>query len=74
MFHIENAVSLVNFYGKPKWLFGVLDEQIGSLSFLVRLEDGHQYKRYVNPFGINIPKEPIVTDSAESNHPLRNQG
>ena len=31
MFHIGDTVSVVNFQGRPKWLAGVLEEQLGSL-------------------------------------------
>ena len=31
MFHIGDAVSMVNFQGRPKWLAGILEEQLGPL-------------------------------------------
>ena len=40
MFHIGDTISVVNFQGRPKWLAGVLEEQLGPLTFKVRLEDG----------------------------------
>ena len=40
MFHIGDTVSVVNFQGRPKWLAGVLEEQLGPMTFRVRLEDG----------------------------------
>ena len=39
MFHIGNTISVVNFQGRPKWLAGVLEEQLGPLTFRVLLED-----------------------------------
>ena len=33
MFHIGYPVSKLNFQGRPKWLFGILEEQIGPLIF-----------------------------------------
>ena len=42
MFHIGDAVSVVNFQGRPKWLSGILEKQTGPETFQVRLEDGHQ--------------------------------
>ena len=45
MFHIGDAVSVVNFQGRPKWLSGILEEQIGSLTFRVRLEDNPPMKK-----------------------------
>ena len=35
MFHIGDTVSVVNFQGRPKWLAGVLEEQLGPLTFRV---------------------------------------
>ena len=38
MFHIEDTLSVVNFQGRSKWLAGVLEEQLGPLTFRVRLK------------------------------------
>ena len=70
MFHFGDSVSVVNFQGRPKWLAGVLEEQLGPLTFRVRLEDGRLWKRHVDHIRVNIPTEPVVRDSEESRQPL----
>ena len=74
MFHIEDAVSVVNFQGSPEWFTGILEEQIGPPIFRLWLEDGCLWKRYVHHICMNIPTEPIVRGSEESSQPLRSQG
>ena len=46
MFHIGDTISVVNFQRRPKWLARVLEEQLGPLTFRVRLEDGQLWKRH----------------------------
>ena len=70
MFHIGGTVSVVNFQGKQKWLAGVLEEQLGPLTFRVWLEDGRLWKRHVNHIRMNIPTEPVRRVSEESRQPL----
>ena len=74
MFHIGDAVNVVNFQGRPKWLSGILEEQIGPLTFQVWLKDGRLWKRYVDHIRMNIPTEPVVRGSEESSKSLRSQG
>ena len=70
MFHIGDTVSVVNFQGRPQWLAGVLEEQLGPLTFRVRLEDGRLWKRHVNHIHVNIPIEIVVRGSEKSRQPL----
>ena len=74
MFHIGDAVSGVNFQGRPKWLSGILKKQISPLTFRVQLEDGCRWKRHVDHIRMNIPTEPIVRGSEQSSQPLRSRG
>ena len=69
-FHIGDTVSVVNYQGRPKWLAGVLEEQLGPLTFRARLEDGRLWKRHVNHIRVNIPTEPVVRGSEVSRQPL----
>lgn len=46
MLHVGDTVN-VNFQGKSKWMSGVLEEQLGSLTFLVQLEDDQVWKKHV---------------------------
>ena len=73
MFHIGNVINIVNFQGKPKWLSGILEEQIGPQTFQMWLEDCHSWKRHVDHIFMNITTEPIVGGSEESNQPLRSR-
>ena len=68
MFHVGDTVSVVNFQGRPKWLARVLEEQLGRLTFRVRLEDGRLWKRHVDHIRVNIPTEPVMRGS-ESQYP-----
>ena len=70
MFHIGDTVSVVNFQGRPKWLARVLEEQLGPLTFRVRLEDGRLWKRHVDHIRVNIPTEPVVRGSGVFRQPL----
>ena len=70
MFHVGDTVSVVNFQGRPKWLAGVLEEQLGPLTFWVRLEDDRLWKRHVDHIRVNIPTEPVVRGSEKSRQPL----
>ena len=70
MFHIGDTVSVVSFQGRPKWLARVLEEQLGPLTFRVRLEDGRLWKRHVDHIRVNIPTEPVVRGSEVFRQPL----
>ena len=70
MFHIGDTVCVVNFQGRPKWLAGVLEEQLGPLTFRMRLEDGRLWKRHVDHIRVNIPTESVVRGSEVSRQPL----
>ena len=70
MFHIGDTISVVNFQGRPKWLGGDLQEQLGPLTFRVWLEDGRLWKGHVDHIRGNIPTEPVVRGSEESRQPL----
>ena len=73
MFHIGESVSVLNFQGRPKWLSGILEEQIGQQTYRVQLEDGCQWKRHVDHIRRNIPMEPVVKGLEESNQLLRSR-
>ena len=73
MFHIGDTVSVVNFQGRLKWLAGVLEEQLGPLTFRVRLDDGQLWKRHIDHIRENIPTEPVVRGSEVSRQPLGSQ-
>ena len=70
MFHIGDTVSVVNFQGRPKWLAGVFEEQLSSLTFRVQLEDGRLWKRHSDLIRVNIPTESVVRGSDEFRQPL----
>ena len=67
---LEIPFSVVNFQGRPKLLAEVLEEQLGPLTFRVRLEDGRLWKRHVDHIRVNIPAEPVVRGSEVSRQPL----
>ena len=73
MFNIGNTISVVNFQEKSKWVSGVLEEQIGPLTFWVQLEDGHLWKKQMDHIHINIPAKPVMTGLEKSSQPLRSQ-
>ena len=64
-----------NFVGVPTWLEGIILDQIGPVSFQVRLADGRILKRHVDHVRIRYPKEnampsvPIVVEGPSVSHP-----
>ena len=70
IFHIVDTVRVVNFQGRPKWLAGVLEEQLSPLTFRVRLDNGRLWKKHVDLIRVNIPTEPVVRGSGVSRQPL----
>ena len=45
-FFIGDSVYARNFLGKPKWLAGVIEENRGPVTFVVRLTDGRLFRRH----------------------------
>ena len=74
MFHTGDAVRVVKFQVRPKWLIGFLEDQIVPLNFRVCLEDGHLWKRNVDHIRLNIPTKPVVRGSEEASQLLRSRG
>ena len=45
---LGDTVFVMNFSGKIKWLYGVIVEQTGPVSFRIRLEDGRVVRRHID--------------------------
>lgn len=59
-FHKGERVSCRDYTGKQKWRFGRIHAKLGTLHFLIRLDDGRSWKRHVNQMrsiGNATPKE-----------------
>ena len=67
-FQVGDRVYVRNFVGVPTWLEGTILDQIGPVSFQVRLADGRIRKRHVDHVRIRyqeenaMPSEPIVVE------------
>ena len=47
----------MNFQGKPKWIATVVENQLGPLTFVVRLKDGRTWKRHQDHLRERRPNE-----------------
>ena len=47
----------MNFQGKPKWIATVVENQLGPLTFVVRLKDGRSWKRHQDHLRERRPNE-----------------
>ena len=47
----------MNFQGKPKWIATVVENQLGPLTFFVRLKDGRTWKRHQDHLRERRPNE-----------------
>ena len=56
-FRAGYAVWAMNFQGKPKWIATVVENQLGPLSFVVRLKDGRTWKRHQDHLRERRPNE-----------------
>ena len=68
-FYTGDSVWEVNFQGSPKWMKGVLEQQLGPVSFGVRLPDGRLWRRHQDHIRVRRPEEsegtqaPVATTS-----------
>lgn len=78
VFYAGDPVWAMNFQGSPKWMQGVLEQQLGPVSYLVRLRDGRLWRRHQDHLKTRRPEEndniereqaPVVT-SDESTPPM----
>ena len=56
-FRAGDAVWAMNFQGKPKWIATVVENQLGPLTFVVRLKDGRTWKRHQDHLRERRPNE-----------------
>ena len=52
-----HTVWAMNFQGKPKWIATVVENQLGPLTFVVRLKDGRTWKRHQDHLRERRPNE-----------------
>ena len=45
---IGESVMAKNYHNSPKWVPGVIVEQLGTLTFLVQIDNGMFWKRHVD--------------------------
>ena len=57
----------MNFQGKPKWIAAVVENQLGPLTFVVRLKDGRTWKRHQDHLRERRPNE---NDEFRTEHKL----
>ena len=56
-FRAGYTVWSMNFQGKPKWIATVVENQLGPLTFVVRLKDGRTWKRHQDHLRERRPNE-----------------
>ena len=56
-FKAGDTVWAMNFQGKPKWIATVVENQLGPLTFVVRLKDGRTWKRHQDHLREGRPNE-----------------
>ena len=56
-FRAGDTVRAMNFQGKPKWIATVVENQLGPLTFIVRLKDGRMWKRHQDHLRERRPNE-----------------
>jgi hypothetical protein len=71
MLYVGDPVWTFNFSGLPKWLPGVIEEQLGPTTYIVRLNDGRNLKRHQDHVRIRDPSatvtgEPPVSEVDQS--------
>ena len=59
-FQIGEHVYVKNFVGSPPWLPAVIIDQMGPVSFRVRLTDGRTHKRHVDHLRIRYSHEESI--------------
>ena len=57
VFYAGDPVWAVNFQGSPKWMPGVLEQQLGPVSYVVRLQDGRLWRRHQDHLKTRRPEE-----------------
>ena len=57
-----DTVYAMNWAGKPRWMRGVIQEQLGPVSYTVLLKDGRIWKRHIDHFKIALPEEHTMED------------
>jgi len=61
--HVGMTVYVYNNNGYPDWLPGIIEKQTGPVSHLVKLNDGHTWRRHVDHIRIRTVKETLITDT-----------
>ena len=56
-FRAGDTVWAMNFQGKPKWIATVVENQLGPLTFVVRLKGGRTWKRHQDHLRERRPNE-----------------
>ena len=56
-FRAGDTVWAMNFQGKPKWIATVVENQLGPLTFVVRLKDGRTWKLHQDHLRERRPNE-----------------
>ena len=74
-FHGEDLVFVSNTGRGPKWIEGVVEQQTGPLSFLIRLTDGRRVRKHMDQLRARLqgdspstdpqPVKPIVSEQME---------
>ena len=57
-----DTVYAMNWAGKPRWMRGVIQEQLGPVSYTVLLKDGRIWKRHSDHLKIALPEEHTMED------------
>nr|XP_006813698.1 PREDICTED: uncharacterized protein K02A2.6-like [Saccoglossus kowalevskii] len=68
-YFLGDSVFAMNYAGKPKWIPGVIEEKWGSLTFLVRLQDGRVWKRHQDQLRSRLPSEEITQSDQTQSKP-----
>ena len=70
VFYAGDAVWAVNFQGTPKWIHGVIEQQLGPVTFTIRLPDGRLWRRHQDHLQHGRPKEPGGTPTQMAAVPI----
>ena len=57
-FHLGDHVFVRNFHGTPAWLPGIVRSWIGPLSIRAQLEDGREWRHYINHVRVRFDVSP----------------
>ena len=64
-FMTGDSAWALNFQGKPKWMPTVIENQLGPLTFTVRLSDGRLWKRHQDHIRERRPDETETVDTEQ---------